>query len=66
MGKFPEKHLFSNRKPMLISTSVRDITTTSAWGARSERSEKGCGNELCLHRPGAAEEGTALVYYSRR
>lgn len=29
-GKFPEKHLFSNRKPMLVTTSIKDITTTSA------------------------------------
>src|ERR1051326_7402957 len=29
-GKYPEKGIFSKKKPMLISSSIKDVTTTSA------------------------------------
>src|SRR5437868_15518225 len=29
-GRYPEKHLFNDHKPMLVSSAVKDITTTAA------------------------------------
>ena len=63
-GKFPEKHLFSDRKPMLISSSVKDITTTSAGARALNVIKNGVAPGSVFNGPGASEEGTALVYYS--
>lgn len=63
-GKYPEKHLFSDRKPMLISSSVKDITTTSAGARALNVLKNGVAPKSVFNGPGAAEEGTALVYYS--
>ncbi len=63
-GRFPEKHVFSIRKPMLLSSSVRDITTTSAGARAINILKPGVTPQSALSGPDAAEQGTALVYYS--
>src|SRR4051794_26820369 len=58
-GKFPEKRfLGGNQKPMLISTTVKDVTTTAA-GARAVNVLKNrVAPKSVFNGPGAAEEGT--------
>lgn len=64
-GKFPEKKfLGGGRKPMLISTTVKDITTTSAGARAVNVLKSGVSPNSVLNGPGAAEEGTPLAYYS--
>src|SRR5262245_55496079 len=29
-GRFPERHLFSSKKPMLVSSAIKDVMTTAA------------------------------------
>jgi hypothetical protein len=63
-GRFPEEHMFSDRKPMLISTSVKDITTTSAGTRALNVLKNDVRPRSVFNGPGAAEQGTNLVYYS--
>lgn len=63
-GRFPEKHLFVSRKPLLLSSSVRDITTNVA-GTRAINVLKQCVEpQSTFSGPDAAESGTDLVYYT--
>jgi hypothetical protein len=64
-GKFPEKKfLGGGRKPMLISTTVKDVTTTSAGARAVNVLKQGVTPKAVFNGPGAAEEGTPLAYYS--
>ena len=63
-GKFPEKRLFSNRKPMLVTSSIKDITTTSAATRALNLLKQGVVPQSSFNWPDAAEEGTNLMYYS--
>jgi hypothetical protein len=63
-GRFPEKHLFSSQKPMLVSSAVKDITTTSESARALNVLKKSVGPQSEFSGTGAAEDGTALVYYS--
>jgi hypothetical protein len=63
-GRFPEHHLFSSRKPMLISSAIKDIATTSAATRALNVLKKAVDPQSEFSGPAAAEEGTALIYYS--
>src|SRR5277367_2030393 len=63
-GRFPQKHLLSNSKPMLLTTALKDITTTSAAvrAVNIVKDKVQPGNTFS--GPAASAEGTSLVYYS--
>jgi len=63
-GRFPEKKLFGGRKPMLLSSSVKDINTTSAGARAINILKRDVGPKSAFTGVGAAEEGTSLIYYS--
>lgn len=63
-GRFPEKHLFSNTKPMLLTTALKDITTTSAAVRAVNIIKDKVQPGKSFPGPAASAEGTSLVYYS--
>ncbi len=63
-GRFPEKRLFSSRKPMLVSSSLKDIATTSGAVRALNMMKKAVDPQSSFSGPDAAEEGTNLLYYS--
>jgi hypothetical protein len=63
-GRHPEKHLFSDRKPMLLSSAVKDITTTAAAARALNILKKSVGRNSTFSGPDASEEGTELIYYT--
>jgi hypothetical protein len=63
-GRYPEKHVFSNKKPMLVSSAVRDISTTSAGARALNVLKHAVSPQSVFSGPDAAEEGTNLIYYS--
>jgi hypothetical protein len=63
-GRFPEKHLFSARKPMLISSGVKDIATTSGAARAVNLLKQDVAPGTRFGGPSALEEGTQLLYYS--
>jgi hypothetical protein len=63
-GRFPEKHLFSSQKPMLVSSAIRDITTTSAGARALNVLKKAVDPGSVFSGSAADEDGTSLVYYS--
>jgi hypothetical protein len=63
-GKFPEKRLLNSRKPMLITSAIKDISTTSASAQAVNVLKQSVSPRSVFSGPGAREEGTAVVYYS--
>lgn len=64
-GKYPEKRfLGGSSKPMLISTTVKDVTTTSGGARAVNVLKNSVAAKSAFNGPGAAEEGTPLAYYS--
>jgi hypothetical protein len=63
-GRYPEKHLFSNSKPMLLTTSLKDITTTSASVRAVNIVKDKVQPGKSFFASAASAEGTSLVYYS--
>ena len=63
-GKFPQKKVFSSSKPMLITSAIKDITTTSAAAQAIHVLKQDVSAHSTFNGPGAREEGTQLVYYS--
>jgi hypothetical protein len=63
-GRYPEKHLFSNSKPMLLTTALKDITTTSAAVRAVNIVKDKVQPGKSFSGPAASAEGTNLVYYS--
>ena len=63
-GKFPEKRLLNARKPMLITSAIKDISTTSASAQAVNVLKQSVSPRSVFSGPGAREEGTAVVYYS--
>ena len=64
-GKFPErKRLSGARKPMLITSAIKDITTTSAVAQAVNLLKQSVSPRSAFTGPSALEEGTALVYYT--
>lgn len=63
-GRYPEKKMFSARKPMLITSAIKDITTTSAAAQAVNVLKQSVSPGSVFTGPSAREEGTALLYYS--
>jgi len=63
-GKYPEKRLFSSDKPMLLSSAIKDVTTTSAAAAAVNILKNRVSRHSAFSGPGAQEEGTNLLYFS--
>jgi hypothetical protein len=63
-GRFPQKHLLSNSKPMLLTTALKDITTTSAAVRAVNIVKDKVQPGAAFSGPAASAEGTSLVYYS--
>ena len=63
-GKYPEHHLFSSRKPMLLASAVKDVTTTSAAARAVNMLKQSVSPGSLFPGPAAQEEGTPIVYYS--
>jgi hypothetical protein len=63
-GRYPEKRVFSSRKPMLITSAIKDITTTSAAAQAVNMLKQSVTPRSVFSGPGAREEGTSLIYYS--
>jgi hypothetical protein len=63
-GRFPEKHLFSSTKPMLLTTAIKDISTTSAAVRAVNIVKDSVQPNSSISGPSASAEGTNLVYYS--
>ena len=63
-GRFPEKHLFSNQKPMLLSSAIKDVTTTSAAASAVNVLKNKVSPYSAFSGPSAQEEGTNLLYFS--
>ena len=63
-GRFPEKHLFTNSKPMLLTTALKDITTTGAAVRAVNIIKDKVQPGKSFSGPAASAEGTSLVYYS--
>jgi hypothetical protein len=63
-GRFPEQHLFSSKKPMLVTSAIRDAMTTAAATRALNilREEVQPGSRF--NGPDAASQGTPLLYYS--
>jgi hypothetical protein len=63
-GKFPEKRLLNSRKPMLITSAIKDISTTSAAAQAVNVLKQSVSARSVFAGPSAREEGTQVVYYS--
>jgi len=63
-GRFPEKHLFSNQKSMLVSSAIKDVTTTSAAANAVNILKSRVSPHSAFSGPSAQEEGTNLLYFS--
>lgn len=63
-GRFPEKKMFSARKPMLITSAIKDISTTSAAAQAINVLKQSVTPKSVFSGPSAREEGTSLLYYS--
>jgi len=63
-GRFPQKHLLSNSRPMLLTTALKDITTTSAAVRAVNIVKDKVQPGKSFSGPAASAEGTNLVYYS--
>jgi hypothetical protein len=63
-GEYPKKGIFSKNKPMLISSTIKDVTTTAAGARAINILKKSVESNSVFNGPGANDEGTALVYYS--
>jgi hypothetical protein len=63
-GQYPEESFLSRRKHMLVSSAVRDITTTSAGARALNILKQSVSSHSVFSGPDAAEEGTTLVYYT--
>jgi len=63
-GRFPEKHLFSSQKPMLLSSAIKDVTTSSAAASAVNVLKNRVSPHSAFSGPGAQEEGTHLLYFS--
>jgi hypothetical protein len=63
-GRYPEKKMFSSRKPMLITSAIKDITTTSASAQAINVLKQSVSPNSVFSGPSAREEGTSLLYYS--
>ena len=63
-GRYPEKHLFSSRKPMLVTSAVKDMTTTAGVARALNMLKKDVESNSEFSGPSASEDGTAIVYYT--
>jgi hypothetical protein len=63
-GRYPQKHLFSNSKSMLLSSALKDATTTSAGARAINMLKQQVTPYKAFSGPAALEEGTSLLYYS--
>ena len=63
-GKYPEKRLLNSRKPMLITSAIKDVSTTSAAAQAVNVLKQSVTPRSVFSGPSAREEGTAVVYYS--
>lgn len=63
-GKYPQKHLLSSTKPMLLSSALKDATTTSAGTRAINILKQHVTPYKSFPGPAALEEGTGLIYYS--
>src|SRR4051794_4924476 len=63
-GRFPDKKIFGNRKPMLITSAIKDISTSSAAAQALNVLKESVAPHSVFSGPGAREEGTSLLYYS--
>jgi hypothetical protein len=63
-GRFPEKKIFGSRKPMLITSAIKDISTTSAAAQAVNVLKQAVQPHSAFSGPSAREEGTSLLYYS--
>jgi hypothetical protein len=63
-GKYPEKRLLNSRKPMLITSAIKDVSTTSAAAQAVNVLKQSVSPRSVFTGPNAREEGTAVVYYS--
>ena len=63
-GRFPEKKIFGSRKPMLITSAIKDISTTSAAAQAINVLKQSVTPRSVFSGPSAREEGTSLLYYS--
>ncbi len=63
-GQFPQKHLFSSTKPMLLTTAIKDISTTSAAVRAVNIVKDKVSPHSSMAGPAATAEGTNLIYYS--
>lgn len=63
-GRFPERKMFGSRRPMLITSAIKDISTSSAAAQALNIVKTTVTPHSVFAGPSAREEGTALLYYS--
>jgi hypothetical protein len=63
-GQFPQKRLLGGNPPMLVTSSLKDITTTSGAAQAINLLQQNVKAGSRIASPAASDSGTPLVYYS--
>ena len=63
-GSYPEKQLFGSDKPMLITSALKDITTTAGAAQALNMLQQHVKTGSRINGPSASDQGTPLVYYT--
>jgi len=63
-GSYPQKNLLNDKKPMLLTSALKDATTTSAGARAVNMLKKQVSPKSSFAGPAALEDGTNLLYYS--
>lgn len=63
-GRFPKRGIFGGNKPMLLTSALKDISTTAAATRAVNMLKPSVSPKSAFSGIDAAEQGTTLIYYS--